>query len=487
MASYKKTKFVYKPWVEKVLENSNFPFSFSVTQITDNDINEFTKNNKIDIELDFTKNDNLLSLLKQELIRIFPFYEYANEYSKDYKKTKDLKYFAKLNFYTITKELTTSKKEKKVKALNKQWIVEINNIELHYSYSLVETIEDLKALLAANEGSKVKLAYDCETTGTNPDDDHLVGISLAFSNTKGYYIAINHAPKFKEYNLGIEAVEIIYDFLKTAYRIYMFNARFDMRFLEFTNKKFDTSRLKVVDAQVNVYLVDPDHRIFSLKDDEKYYLGFYRPDLSGTIGKENLASSGFKAVDPRKGLFYAAQDGISTFALGEETMPFLEENGISGQIDQTLLFPLMRMENRGIIIDVDYLEHELEYITTRLAELDELIKSQIGDINLNSPKQKQALFESFNLDTKEVTMTGQMSTKNDHIDAMIERMENNNEEIPEWLKYFGERSKLDKLNSTFFGSLVEQAKLYPENRVRLNYRNTQAATGRLSSGSELSD
>jgi DNA polymerase I-like protein with 3'-5' exonuclease and polymerase domains len=80
-----------------------------------------------------------------------------------------------------------------------------------------------------------------------------------------------------------------------------------------------------------------------------------------------------------------------------------------------------------------------------------------------------------------------MSTDKDAVDDMIESLEAHGKEFPDWLRYLGERSRLEKLSTTFFGSLSEQIKLYDDNRVRLNYRNTQTATGRLSSGSELDD
>ena len=79
-----------------------------------------------------------------------------------------------------------------------------------------------------------------------------------------------------------------------------------------------------------------------------------------------------------------------------------------------------------------------------------------------------------------------MATGRKEVDAMIERMEEQGKTIPVWLTYLGERSKLEKLQSTFFGSLLEQA-LMNNGRVRINYRNTQAATGRLSSGADFGE
>ena len=144
----------------------------------------------------------------------------------------------------------------------------------------------------------------------------------------------------------------------------------------------------------------------------------------------------------------------------------------------------MKMENESIRIDMKYLEDQIAYIKPRLDEIEELIHSQIGDVNLNSSPQKVALFKSFGLDTRVKTKTGNMSTSKDAVTDLLNRMENRGEEIPEWLTYLNERSHLQQLYSTFFNSLYEQAKLN-DGRVRINYRNTQASTGRLSSGKEI--
>lgn len=119
------------------------------------------------------------------------------------------------------------------------------------------------------------------------------------------------------------------------------------------------------------------------------------------------------------------QDGISTFELGVETFKYYKEFGVSGQIDMALLDRLKNMENYRMRIDIDFLREQLDIINKRLVELDVIIKSSLGDINLNSPKQKVALFESFGLDTGVKTKTGgAMSTGREAVENMIVDMEN---------------------------------------------------------------
>jgi DNA polymerase-1 len=257
------------------------------------------------------------------------------------------------------------------------------------------------------------------------------------------------------------------------------------------------SKIKLRDVQVSAWFADPDFRKHSLKDLEKHFLGYYRPDflqvLKNSESTDAAKTYNIGLISPENVLFYAAQDALSTFELGEETDQYFKEFGVSADIDNSLLYPLMKMENHGIRINTLYLKEQVSYILPRLQEIEEDLRSSLSEdyknINFNSPKQKAELLDSFGLDTgKKSEKTEQMSTGIKDIEAMIERMEAEGKasQIPKWLYNFAERSKLEKLQSTFFGSLLEQAEL-SKGRVRINYRNTQAATGRLSSGASFND
>jgi DNA polymerase-1 len=330
------------------------------------------------------------------------------------------------------------------------------------------------------------MSFDTETTGLDPENDYIIGFSFSIKSQEGYYVPVNHDQKFDYLNLGEEALEVLYHAMLKAKIVYMFNSRFDMRMMEYSKFKFDMSKIKFRDVQVSAWFADPDFRHHSLKKLEKHFLGYYRPDLLDTL--KNFKTNIFNTmlISPEKIVFYAAQDAISTFELGEETEKYQKEFGLSGEIDQSLLYPLMKVENHGIRINLEYLKKQLDYINQRLKNLNESLFESIGNFNLNSAKQRIKLFESFGLDTGEKTKTNNMATGTKEIEAMIEDLEKQGKEYPEWLKLLGERTKLEKLQSTFFGSLLEQATM-SNGRVRINYRNTQAATGRLSSGADFGE
>lgn len=470
--------FTFTPYIKKKEVDLSFPFSYDLVKAS-----EEKEDFKIELPAPSTMNDKkavkdlLAEKVHEQIINKFDFNKYLNKYSKDFHSFTSLTYIIKVEVFMVTKD-------KKREVLN-QYFIKANNFKSDYTFNLITNIEQLKEVLTTDIE---RIAFDTETTGLNPEVDHIVGYSFSFKDKESYYVPVKHDRKYKDMNLGKEALKILYDALIKAKRVYMFNSRFDMRMMEYTDENFDMSKVKYRDVQVSAWFADPDVRQHNLKYLEKHFLGVYRQDLVATLKNSKMDTYNTALLSPVNILFYAAQDAASTFALGEITDQYQREFRNSGEIDQRLLYPLMKMENRGIRINTDYLKEQLDYILPRLAELDELIKSQIGDINLNSPKQKSELFKKHKLDTKVKTKSknGNMATGRKEVDAMIERMEEQGKTIPVWLTYLGERSKLEKLQSTFFGSLLEQA-LMNNGRVRINYRNTQAATGRLSSGADFGE
>jgi DNA polymerase I-like protein with 3'-5' exonuclease and polymerase domains len=343
---------------------------------------------------------------------------------------------------------------------------------------MVRSIEQLKSILNVEIPY---MSFDLETSGLDPEDDIITGASFSLEPRIGYYVPIETVVQYKHKTLGYEALDVLYAAMLRAMIVLLFNAEFDIRKMRFSKRKYDMSKIKFIDVQLPAWYMDTDNKNTSLKWFEKYFLGYYRKDLNETMQTYGLDTFDTSKIDPDHILFYGAQDGISTYELFFIVEEYLKEFGLSGQIDLQLIYPFMIMKEHPTDINIKLLEEELNYVILRLEELDKLMDESIGDVNLNSSTQKEALFKSFGLDTGVRTPGGSMSTSKDAIDGLIEKMENSNRPIPEWLQYMGERSKLEKLRSTYYGSLKEQVNFY-NGKVRINYRNTNASTGRLSSG-----
>lgn len=491
----------YRHYIPMEPRVKGFPFSFLVD---DKNTQGVTPHTTINFETDANK--DLMEELQMALQTVFEFHKYLDQDSEYYlPKLKDPRqapvYYVGVNVIKeveeiVVKTIRGEKKSTKQKAKHmvNNFVVKCYGFESNYSYTMVKSVDHLKHIL---EGATV-LTYDVETSGLDPEFDIISGVNFATNKDiySGYYIPLNHAVPYNTQNLPMEAFDIFYEAMVAADKVYMFNARFDMRNAEFldytmntkthniTNIKYDMSKVNFIDTYLTCYFSDPGWNRRNMDFYEKHFLGFYRYDLQNVLrlyGRDDFNTS---VLDPKNLLFYAGQDAVTTMHLGLKTEKYLHEFGLSGEIDMMITYPLMHMENRLIRIDTEYVETEFLKIDKRLTELEELITKSIGkEINLNSSTQKVKLFESFGLDTGKKTKGGAMSVSRDAVDDMIEKLDKAGKSYPTFLKYLGEQSKLQQLKSTFFGSLKEQM-YHRDGRVRLNYRHGNTATGRFSSGKE---
>ncbi|SFL23917.1 DNA polymerase I [Paenibacillus sp. 1_12] len=134
---------------------------------------------------------------------------------------------------------------------------------------------------------------------------------------------------------------------------------------------------------------------------------------------------------------------------------------------------LASMEEKGIQVDVEGLK---QYGVELAAQLDKIMKSIYeaagGEFNINSTKQLgEILFEKLNLPAYKKTKTGYSTDA-----EVLERLEPYHPVISHILNY----RSLAKLQSTYVEGLLKEIR--PETgKVHTYYRQTIAATGRLSS------
>lgn len=482
-----KGNYGYRHWVPKAKAVRGFPFAYSLKGIPEDQTKEYLKNHGKDIEIDFTGKEDLQELIRVELMKIFPYYKYTDAYIEDTylgdpsNADKSPSFNIKVNLKAKETYTNRNGKESEKWVVKKVWAIKAHNFTTEYQFNLVRSIDQLEELLKPNHKD---MAFDLEATGLDPSEDNIVGVCLGFEPKAGYYIPVGHDEEFSEYNLDPkEVLDLVYDKMVRTPIVYMFNARFDMRLMEYADDRYDMTKVFVIDAQITTWYADPDYKVHNLKALEKFFLGYYRIDLEDTMGNYGVDGFNFAKLHPENAVFYGGMDGVSTLEIGRATLKYYKEFRLSGQIDQKLLYALLRFENEPIRVDMEYAKSQIDLIKPRLDTIDKLIHNQIGDINLNSPQQKVALLKSYGLDTGVKTKTGAMSTGKDAITALVERLRNRGDKVPEWLTYFNERAHLQQLYSTFFYPLYVQAKMH-DGEVRINYRNTVASTGRLSSGKE---
>lgn len=165
------------------------------------------------------------------------------------------------------------------------------------------------------------------------------------------------------------------------------------------------------------------------------------------------------------------------YRLGELLWERLHTEGLEKiyfNIDLPMQLVLSQMENKGILVDRDYLSSLASDFSSQLSMIEkEIFIAANTSINLKSPKQVgHLLFEKLNLPVIKKNKTG-FSTDS----SVLEKLEMMNvSPIPGLLLQYRE---IDKLLSTYVNSLTEL--IQSDLRIHTTYHSTVAATGRLTS------
>ncbi len=149
-----------------------------------------------------------------------------------------------------------------------------------------------------------------------------------------------------------------------------------------------------------------------------------------------------------------------------------EGAGLLNEIELPLIEVLAFMETTGFKADSDFLKEFSLRMEKDLAKLEKLIFAEAGDeFNINSPKQLgEILFVKMNMPYAKKTKTG-FSTSADILKKLAVKFP--------MAELVLEYRKLSKLKSTYADGLIKV--IADDGRIHSNFRQTVAATGRLSS------
>lgn len=154
----------------------------------------------------------------------------------------------------------------------------------------------------------------------------------------------------------------------------------------------------------------------------------------------------------------------------QDRLELFDGEKIVRELELPLVPVLLRMENKGIRIDVEALQIQSAELTDEIAVLEKDIHELAGGpFNVGSPKQMGVvLFEKMNLPSGKKTKTG-YSTGED----VLEKIEHPiAKKILQW-------RELSKLKSTYVDALPEI--IAPDGRVHTSFNQALTSTGRLSS------
>lgn len=337
---------------------------------------------------------------------------------------------------------------------------------------LISNIEELREALATKADH---MAWDLETSSLDPTVGFIVGYSFAFSASKGYYVPVNH---INEPRLGKEALDLLYDRLLKLKSSFVYNMRFDFRYME--SAGYLMSKVPYYDVAVGVWLADTNKKNPSLKWAAKHFLGWAPDTFKSTLGD----NYNFYFLDPIDAYKYGAGDAEETYAVAQKTIKYYVESKVAGKLDNEFLYPLMKFEDSPLPIDVDYLSTILEEEQIILKDLELEIYRVIGyPININSSQQLSEALKGMGINTGVFTGTGQMSVSIKALEEYKFKTSKKGEEVPAIIDQLMDYSKKTKLVGSYLKTLRDGARVN-EGKLRFSYNTTNAPTGRLAGGSD---
>ena len=229
---------------------------------------------------------------------------------------------------------------------------------------------------------------------------------------------------------------------------------------------------KLFDIGIFGHLINSEKRSYLLKD-----LAF---DYSSHILEEKIHPSQMtKVLDAIQEIHQSQIKKANNIELYEYTRRSLGEfldirEDFFEQSNQKIEIPickiLSKMENRGILVDIDWLEK----LDSELAKEILLVRKEIYDLvghefNVNSPKQlSDVLFNELDLpDSK------RGSTR----ESVLDSLKGSHPVIEKILEY----RELSKIHTTYVVPLLEMGRNDSENTIHTDFKQTGTSSGRLSS------
>ncbi|WP_196139115.1 DNA polymerase I [Aliikangiella sp. G2MR2-5] len=343
------------------------------------------------------------------------------------------------------------------------------------NYETILTLAQLEGWIEKLNQAEL-FALDTETTSLNIIAADLVGISFATEPGVAAYLPLRHnypgAPEQINFEQAIERLKPVLE--NSEIKKIGQNIKYDQSILaaagiELKGVAFDT--------MLESYCLNSVANRHDMDTLAKKYLNHecvHYEDIAGK-GKKQVT---FDQIEIEVAAKYAAEDADVTLQLHSAIWPELEKDegpkNIFTEVEMPLVKVLSAMEQRGVLIDSDFLRQKSNDFGKRILELEQKAYELAGQpFNLGSPKQLQEiLFEKQGLPVLKKTPKKQPSTAEEVLVQLALDYP-----LP---KVIMEYRGLTKLKSTYTDKLPLMVQ--PRSgRLHTSYNQAVAATGRLSS------
>ena len=437
--------------VENIIKNKNL-ISGKVGETLNENIDQL-KLSKIlaTIKEDLDLNINLKNLIK-----------------KDTDDDKIVKIFKRLELNSLLKNELGKNNHKENNAKDSKKIDTKNYNIITKENDLLSIIEDIK--------KKKFFSFDLETSSLDYMEAKIVGISIALSDKKSYYIPIGHSSNIKYKQLS---KKYVLDNLKPILQSEKFkkighNLKYDRNVL--VNYNINLIGIEH-DSMLLSYVYDSTAIRHGLDNAAEKYLSHK------TIHYEDVAGKGakqipFADIDIDIAAEYACEDAVVSLELYNFLWSKVSKDKnivkVYSDIEIPLVPILSKIETNGVLIDSKALQKLSKDLNKELNEIEsKCFKITNKEFNLNSPKQLQEiLYDELKIPVSKKTPTGKPSTDEDTLQFLAQT-----NELP---KLILEYRSLNKLKTGYTDKLPLQISK-TSGRVHTSYQQAITSTGRLSS------
>lgn len=340
---------------------------------------------------------------------------------------------------------------------------------LHCKYYLIDS-EDKRSDLVQKLLTSEILSLDTETTGTEPMEAELVGMSFSIAENEAFYVPV---PSDRS-----EALKIVNEFrpvfeneksLKVGQ-----NIKYDMIVLQNYGVEVKGA---LFDTMIAHYVLQPELR-HGMDYLAEIYLHYQTIPIDELIGPKGKNQKNMRDLAPEEVYRYACEDADVTLKLKKVLEKELKENDAEAlfyEIEMPLVPVLVMIERNGVLLDTEALKASSAHFSAQLENIEKEIYALAGEtFNIASPKQVgEVLFDKLKIVEKaKKTKTGQYVTS----EEVLESLRHKHPVVEKILEHRG----LKKLLGTYIDALPQL--INPRTgRVHTSFNQTVTATGRLSS------